>query len=272
MEKIDQKFVNDICAKYDIHPSKSLGQNFLISENVLNRIIEKADLKPADHVLEVGPGLGALTQKIFPLVTELVAIEKDRKMIAILEDRFRDIKNLKIINQDILDFDPTEFGLTDYKVVANLPYQISSSFLEKFLSLKTPPSEMILMFQKEVGEKLCALPGEMSVLSVATQLYAEPEILFQVSNTKFFPVPKVDSVVVRLKLKKIDLKIESKNFFKIVRAGFASKRKKLRNNLKSLFPEIDLILQKINLRADIRAEDLTVADWIRLYDFIESQK
>ena len=271
MQKIDRKFIHELCEQYGIRPSKFLGQNFLISEKVLNRIIEKAELKKTDIILEVGSGLGVLTQKIFPNVSRVVAVEKDRKMVEILDDRFESIKNLEIIEGDILKFDPAEVGLKKYKIIANLPYNISSKFLEKFLAMENAPSEMILMFQKEVGEKLCAKPGDMSVLSVATQFYSDPEVLFQVANTKFFPIPKVSSAIVRLRLKKEKTEINTKEFFKIVRAGFLNKRKKLRNNLKSLYSEIDSILEKSKLNMDVRAEALSMDDWVRLYETIKKQ-
>ena len=272
MQKIDRKYIHELCEQYGIRPSKFLGQNFLISDKVLNRIILKADLKKTDIILEVGSGLGVLTQKIFPLVSRVVAVEKDRKMVEILNDRFGEIKNLEIINEDILKFDPADAELQEYKIIANLPYNISSKFLEKFLEIENAPSEMILMFQKEVGEKLCAKPGDMSVLSVAAQFYSNPEILFSVSNTKFYPIPKVNSVIVKLRLKKINTEINTKEFFKLVRMGFLNKRKKLSNNLKNLFPGINDNLEKCNLSIDIRAEKLSVEDWIKLYNLTIAQK
>lgn len=265
MQKVDQKFVSELCQKYDIRPTRRLGQNFLISDKVLNRIVEKADLNSSDVVLEVGPGLGVLTQKLISEAKKVIAVEMDRKLVKILEDRFGEVNNLEIINQDILKFNPDEFGLKNYKIVANLPYQISSKFLTRFLEIENRPSEMILMLQKEVAEKICAEPGNMSLLSVAVQFYAQPEILFQVSKTKFFPAPKVDSTVIKLKIKELNPKIDSKEFFKLVRAGFLNKRQKLKNNLKNLYPEIEKVLKNLKFNPNIRAQELNLIDWEKLY-------
>lgn len=265
MQKIDQKFVLNLCKQYDIRPTKTLGQNFLISDNVLNRIVEKADLKKDETILEVGPGLGVLTQKLLPQVKNLIVVEKDRKLVEVLQDRFTDVKNLKIIHQDILDFDPAEFRLKKYRIIANLPYQISSKFLTRFLEIGNKPSEMILMLQKEVAQKICAKSGEMSLLSVALQFYAEPEILFQVNKTKFFPAPKVDSAVIRLKIKSLDSRIDPQKFFKLVRTGFLNKRQKLKNNLKNLFPETEKALKSLKFNSNVRAQELDLADWQKLY-------
>jgi 16S rRNA (adenine1518-N6/adenine1519-N6)-dimethyltransferase len=177
---------------------------------------------------------------------------------------------IKIINEDILKFDLSElkkeFHGEPYKIVANLPYNITSRFLRIFLEADYRPMEMILMVQNEVAKRICALPGEMSVLSVSVQIFCEPEILFRVSPGSFFPAPKVDSAVIKLaNIRGDKFKIDQKKLFEIVKAGFSARRKQLRNNLKQIFGnDTEQILRSAGIKPEQRPQELTVEDWVKL--------
>jgi 16S rRNA (adenine1518-N6/adenine1519-N6)-dimethyltransferase len=178
MELTSTKIIKEILTKYNVKPSKGLGQNFLVDKNVLKKIIDTANLKPEDVVLEVGPGIGTLTHEIAKNVKQVIVIEKDKIMCEILKDTLKDFKNIKIINNDILKIDTTNLGLQPlkYKIVANIPYYLTSPLIRFFLENKNPPKEIILMVQKEVAQRICAKPPKMSLLAVSVQFYAEAKI------------------------------------------------------------------------------------------------
>lgn len=268
--------------KYKIRPSKKLGQNFLIDKSVLRKIIGAADLSPEDIILEIGPGLGILTIELAKRTNRVIAIEKDETLHRILEGilKGRNIKNVKLINADILKIF-NKLSISNYKVVANLPYYITSPVIRKFL--ENPPAGgkpelMVLMVQKEVAERICAKPGEMSLLSVSVQFYSRPKIISYVSKKSFYPQPKVDSAVLKIIPKPIP-KINSQKFFQIVKIGFSSKRKILINNLskKLKIPhraepsgykqkdELKILLKKLELNPQVRAENLSINDWLKLF-------
>jgi len=266
------KNLKELCEKYRLMPSKKYGQNFLISESVIKRMIEEADINENDVIVEIGPGFGPLTFALAKKAKRVIAFEIEKKLENYWEEFcpenveiiwgnvLREIENQKSIN-----------SVKSYKVIANLPYQITSSAIRKFLEIKHQPSEMIFMVQKEVGERICAKMGEMSLLSVAVQFYAEPKILFNVNRTKFWPEPKVDSVIIKLKLKRLPFNTDEKEFFNIVKIGFSNKRKKLINNLKSLEKgnkKIKDIFKEIGLDINVRAQELDVNDWQKLADSI----
>jgi len=215
----------NLCKLYNIIPARSKGQNFLIKENIYDKIIEVAELTKDDVVLEVGPGLGFLTAKLAvgangrSPVQKVTAVELDKKLVEILKTRLADekIENIEIVNQDILKFSrfarsgearqirnpinelrDTSYELGDYKVVANLPYNITSIFLRKFLSAEVKPRLMVLMLQKEVAERITAKPPKMSLLAVSVQFYARPEIVEIVPRNNFWPEPEVDSAIVKI--------------------------------------------------------------------------
>lgn len=265
------------------HPHKHLGQNFLINRGIIEKIISTADIKKTDNILEVGPGLGALTFKLVEKAKRVVAVEMDRRLVEILNSKLKAQSpkqtknlNLKIINEDILKMTEnalrTEFNGEKYKIVANLPYQITSFFLRKFLESDYAPSEMVIMVQKEVGERITAKParlhqgsggqGKMSLLSVSAQFFAAPEIVFHVKRGNFSPAPKVDSVVLRLKdIRQDRYGIEPEKFFALVKKGFQFKRKLLKNNL-DLPAEF---FKNAGFREDVRAEQLSMEDWAKIY-------
>lgn len=269
----------ELCRLYDIKPTRSKGQNFLINGEVYDRIVEAAEIKKTDTVLEVGPGLGFLTAKLATKTERVVAVELDDKLAAYLKDVVTEGKldsSVKIINQNILDLDPSSIGLenSNYKIVANLPYNITSVFLRKFLSTENKPTEMILMLQKEVAERICAKPGDMSLLALSVQFYADPEILFNVGRSDFYPSPEVDSAVIQLRITNDKLQISEKNFFRLAKIGFSAKRKMLKNNLANGLhissKEAEEILTKSGFDSKIRAEDLSVDDWMVLVKNIYS--
>ncbi len=263
--------VKILLKKYGIRPLKSLGQNFLINERVFDRIIRVAELSSNDIVLEIGPGVGNLTLRLGEKVKKVIAIEKDKKMCEILKKVLenQNIKNIKIINQDALKLDFSPYIQKPYKLIANLPYYITSPVIRKFLELKKPPESMILMVQKEVAQRICAKPPKLSLLAVSVQFYAKPKIISYVSKKSFWPRPKVDSAIIKIiPLKMRWSKKYTEKFFEIVRAGFAHPRKQLINNLsKGLNLEkqkIEKWLLKNEVRPEQRAETLDVEHWQKL--------
>ncbi len=295
--------LKSIISRFHIRPNKILGQNFLLSEEVLDQIVAAAQLSRADTVLEIGPGLGFLTKRLAERAGKVVAIEKDRSLVRVLRKIFFTPSSsppyqggekagvVKIIQGDALFFDTYNLQPTTYKLIANIPYYLTGKILEKFLtggSLKasvtkadksaryknvaegfSPPSLLVLLLQKEVAERIVAKPGQMSILSVSVQFYSDPEIIAHVGKENFYPVPEVDSAIVRLtppslpphqgegKGKKEFLPLEGggkegvrewahgfrprfdvdeRKFFQLVKIGFANKRKQLQNNLAAGLP------------------------------------
>ncbi len=259
--------------KYSTWPVKRLGQNFLIDKKVLNKIIEATGLKKNDIVLEIGSGTGILTQELARITKRVITVEKDPKMIGILKETLKKLENVEIIQGDILKINPITFNLKtkNYKIIANLPYYITSPVIRKFLERnEVRPCYMVLMVQKEVAQRICAKPPDMNLLAVSVQFYAKPEIISYVSKKSFWPIPKIDSAILRIApLINADKKlINADLFFKIIKAGFSQPRKQILNNLsKSL--KIDkektkLWLLKNKIHSTQRAETLDVEDWIKL--------
>lgn len=262
--------IKEICKRYGIMPAKSRGQNFLFDRNIVGKIVDAAKLSSTDTVLEVGPGLGVLTGALAERAGRVIAVELDRKIAVFLRNKLVGLTNVRLIEADILRFYPAEFGLDafGYKVVANLPYNITAKFLRNFLSGRFKPSEMILMVQQEVAERLIAGPGKLSVLGLSAQFYGRPEILFKVSRNCFWPRPAVDSAVIKIIMNKQLPKIDEKLFFRTVKIGFSAKRKQLHNNLAAGFhlpgPAAKRVLADLGLDEKIRAQDLSLADWLRI--------
>lgn len=254
----------NILNSLDIKPSKGLGQNFLVDKNALNKIIKAADIKSNDVILEIGPGLGVLTKELAKRAKKVIAVEKDKKMIAVLRETLKDYKNVEIINADALK---VKLDTKNYKVVANLPYYITSPVIRKFLESENQPNTMILMVQKEVGQRICSKPPDMNLLAISVQIYSKPEIVSYISKNSFWPKPKVDSAIIKISdIKKPD--INTNLFFKIVKAGFSQPRKQLVNNIsKGLKLTKETALRFLNangIDSNRRAEILNVKDWINL--------
>jgi 16S rRNA (adenine1518-N6/adenine1519-N6)-dimethyltransferase len=261
-------FIKDLFRHYQLKPKDYLGQNFLVDEIALQDIVDAADLKKTDTVVEVGPGLGVLTQELAKRAGNVIAIEKDRTMLDILYFNLKEHKNVKVFNQDALRFNVDQNLKGPYKVVANIPYYLTSHLFQYFLEQKNKPQLMVLLVQKEVGERVTAKPGDMSILAVSVQLRATPEIIAQVSKNSFWPSPKVDSIVLKITPRDKYEIPDEKEFFRIVKIGFSSKRKQLHNNLanglKMGNTEVSGWLAKNGIDPKSRAEDLSVDDWASL--------
>jgi len=249
-------------------PKKSLGQHWLKDRQVLADIAEAADISPLDTVLEIGPGLGTLTSELLRRAEKVIAVELDGELADKLPGQFPG-KTLQVINEDILTFDLSVLP-KDYIVVANVPYYITSKIIQKLLTSDNKPKTTVLLIQKEVAERLAAEPGDMSILSISAQIYGEVELDQLVPAHYFTPPPKVDSQVVIVHTRPTPLinPEDEKRFFKVVKAGFSSKRKKLRSSISAGLgiskPEAEEILKRANISPDDRAEALAINQWIDL--------
>jgi len=247
-----------------IKAKKSLGQNFLASENIAKNIAETGQIERGETVLEIGPGRGMLTKHLLALGARVFAIEKDNELIEFLDQKFApEIRSgaLKITEGDVLNFDPSNLG--SYKLIANIPYYITGFILEKFLSAKNQPKKIVMLVQKEVAKRILALDGKESILSVSVKIYGKPKILRTVKKGSFVPVPKVDSAILAIDdiSKENFNKTSEQKFFEILRAGFAHKRKKLSSNLQAVCPNIKNILTDMAKNSNVRAEELNADDW-----------
>ena len=250
-------------------PKKTLGQHWLEDDSALKAICLAADLQVTDTVLEIGPGLGALTEQLVKRATKVIAVELDENLVWELSRRIKS-PNLAIVHQDILQFN---FGqLPDhYKVVANIPYYLTSNLIRTLSETKNPPQVAAILVQKEVAKRLAADPGDMSVLGVTAQYYWQVELGRIVSAELFNPKPKVDSQIVILKYRYQPLfsEVDTKRFFRLVRAGFSQKRKTLVNSLSGglAVPKENAtsMLNKAGISPSARAQTLSLGDWYRLY-------
>jgi 16S rRNA (adenine1518-N6/adenine1519-N6)-dimethyltransferase len=260
--------------RYGLHARKGLGQHFLVDQAALRVITEAAELTPDDTVVEVGPGLGVLTEELARMAGRVVAIEIDPRIASILTERFSLQSNVTIVNDDVLRFAPLEVFAHEivnpdfnYKVVANLPYYIASAAIRHFLEAEFKPRRMVVMVQKEVAESIVATPGKMSILSVSVQLYGKPVIAGYVPAQSFYPSPKVDSAIVRIDVYSRPV-VEVEGFFQVVRAGFSAPRKQLRNALAkglSIPPNAAMeILRTSGISSQRRAETLGLEEWAEL--------
>jgi len=246
-------------------PKKSLGQHWLRDRDVLAHIADLAQITPEDTVLEIGPGLGTLTSELLRRAGKVVAVEFDPDLARKLPGQFPG-KNLEVVQSDILSFDLSPLP-ENYKVVANVPYYITSKIVQLLMTAKNKPSSVVLLVQKEVAQRLAAKPGDMSILAVSAQVYAEVTLGDIVPAEFFTPPPKVDSQVVVLKTRSESLlgDVSEKDFFRVVRAGFSAKRKKLRSSLAGGLSidkaRAEEMLKKANISPDARAEDLSLKDW-----------
>ena len=249
-------------------PKKSLGQHWLKDPEILADIAEAAELTSDDVVLEIGPGLGTLTSRLLARANSVTAVEFDTDLARKLPGQFPG-KKLAVVNQDILQFDLNQLP-KNYKVVANVPYYITSKIVEKLMTAGNKPSIAVLLVQKEVAERIAAEAGNMSILSVSVQIFAEAELDIEVPRQFFTPSPKVDSQVVILRTRNNPLIAleDQKDFFRIVKAGFSAKRKKLRSSLSGGLgidkSAVEELLKNAGISPDARAEDLAIEDWKRL--------
>jgi 16S rRNA (adenine1518-N6/adenine1519-N6)-dimethyltransferase len=257
--------------RYDIHPKKSLGQNFLDDPNILLRICQLAELNDSDHVLEIGPGIGTLTAILAANVESVTAIELDDRLIPILINELAHHENVTLIHGDFLDQDLEELmGGSAYKVAANLPYYITGAILRRLLQPALKPSLMVLTVQKEVAERLTAEPGKMSILSVSVQLHGKISTEFLIRAGSFWPKPEVDSAVVRFKAYADPLVAydEQQAVMGLVRSGFSSKRKQLQKNLRAVVPDRELLqasFDSAGIDGTRRAQTLSIDEWLALF-------
>jgi 16S rRNA (adenine1518-N6/adenine1519-N6)-dimethyltransferase len=253
-------------------PRKSLGQNFLKSEIALRKIIEAGEIKKYDVILEIGPGRGVLTEKLLAHTESVIAVEKDRELFQLLREKFAEqikSRSLVLVHDDILKFEIENYKIKKYKIIANIPYNITGAILKKFLTAHCQPESMILMVQHDVAKRILARDGKESILSISVKAYGEPKMITKVEARYFSPQPKVDSAIIAIKniSRKIfeASKIKEEVFWKIVKLGFAHKRKKLSGNLKSVISGEETSLAGFK---DSRAEDLSLSDWILLTKFL----
>jgi 16S rRNA (adenine1518-N6/adenine1519-N6)-dimethyltransferase len=266
--------------RYNIRAKKGLGQNFLVDEKVLQTILDAAELTPADTVIEVGPGLGIMTAELAKRAGWVIAIELDNRLADILKETLP-AENVVIINKDVLGTDPGALlqggiphfpeAIKPYKVVANLPYYITSPVLRHFLEASVKPERIVVMVQKEVAEAIVAGPGQRSVLSISVQFYGKPEIVAYVPAASFYPPPEVDSALVKIDVyPRPPLEVDDEGrFFKLVRAGFTAARKQAVNSLAQGLglnkAEVLVWLGKAGIDPTRRAETFTLEEWGSLW-------
>jgi 16S rRNA (adenine1518-N6/adenine1519-N6)-dimethyltransferase len=274
-------------------PKKALGQHWLYDQDSLKAMAEAAEVSEGDTLLEVGPGLGTLTEVLLNYGANVVAVEFDDDLAIELEHKYRnlsssgltresskkldsrlrgndDMGGLQIVNEDILKFDFSSLP-KGYKVAANIPYYLTSNLIRRLLEAENKPSVIVLLIQKEVAERIVATPGDMSILAVSVQFYAKASLKDVVPAKLFTPPPKVDSQIIKIKLRDKPLfsDVDTEEFFKIVKAGFSEKRKKLRSSLSGGLhiskTESDNLIKKAQISSDARAQELTLEEWYNLY-------
>ncbi|MBI2041413.1 MAG: ribosomal RNA small subunit methyltransferase A [Candidatus Nealsonbacteria bacterium] len=307
MELTSVKNIKNLLESRQAKPSRGLGQNFLTDKAAIRKIVEAADLQPDDVVLEIGPGLGVLTQELAKRTKKVIAVEKDRNMVEILKETLKDFKNVEIIYGDILKLVPgnsksealnpkqylnsnfqnskrgldLKFGILDlfrisnlefsaFKVVGNLPFYLTAHLIRQLLeNVEAKPTDMTLVVQKEVAQRICAKPPDLNLLAVSVQFYAEPKIISYISRNSFWPSPEVDAAILKIISKPQDLqRPDVRKFFKIVKAGFSQPRKQLINNLSRGLDagkeKIGEWLMENNIQPTQRAETLSIDDWRNL--------
>lgn len=254
-------------------PQKSLGQHWLNDIPTLNQIVEYADLSKDDFVLEIGPGQGDLTALLLQKAKFVTSIEVDENLIPVLDQKFSSLSNFNLVKKDILKFNFNKLP-KNYKIVANIPYYLTSNLLRVLSESKNPPIMAVLLVQKEVAQRIAAKPGEMSLLSVATQMYFEVNTGVVVKAELFIPTPKVDSQIILLKRRQRPLfeNRDSQQLFRIIKAGFSERRKKLRSSLSGGLniskERADQLLSKAGINGGLRAQNLSLEDWLKLYDYL----
>jgi 16S rRNA (adenine1518-N6/adenine1519-N6)-dimethyltransferase len=268
--------------QFGLRVRKGLGQHFLIDEEVLKLITSTAKLNPSDVVIEIGPGLGVLTRQLAEQAGRIIAVELDSELAAILEQTLASFDNVIIVNENVLKVAPTVLLQqpktpfspatgSHYKVVANLPYYITSPALRHFLEASLKPQAMVVMVQKEVAQTIVARPGQMSVLSISVQFYGKPTIIDYIPAQCFYPAPEVDSAILRIDLypEPAVAVTDEPSFFKLVRAGFTASRKQITNSLAQGLgltkTEVLPLLKAANIVQQRRAETLTLIEWAQLW-------
>ena len=285
----NEDYLKHLCQKYSLTPSKKYGQNYLVNPEPIEKMVNAAEIKKDDVVVEVGPGFGVLTLALAEKAKKVISFEIEKKLTTYWKnitghpersegsllanerdssaepqnDKYR---NIEIVWGNILyEFKGDGLKAGEYKVVANLPYQITSHVIRKFLEMENNPDMLVLMVQKEVAERICAQAGDMSVLAVSVQYYGKPEIVTFVPRSSFWPMPAVDSAVIKIKINKDNAgaKNNSESFFKLVKAGFSSRRKMLIKNLSAVADRQALrnLFKELGIDEKVRAQELSVEQW-----------
>jgi len=260
-----------ILRKYGLRPNKKLGQNFLTDQPCLQKVVSAAQIKPSDTILEIGPGLGSLTRLLAQQASRVVAVEVDAAFISILKVILARYTNVEIIHGDILKLDPARLvSERGYLVVANIPYYITSAIFRHLLDPKSLPGRLVLTVQQEVASRICALPGDMSLLALSVQVFGKPTIAAHIPAEAFYPAPEVDSAVVCVEVFPEPLvpSTHTDRFFRLAKAGFSQKRKTLRNSLSGGMGWSKDKTEQLLLSSGIdplrRAETLNLEEWLKL--------
>lgn len=287
MTLASEQIVRQLSKQYNFRPSRSSGQNFLVSDDVLRAIVDAANLHKDDVVLEIGAGFGTLTVELLKLAKKVIAVELDKRLLKALNKLALHHPNLELVAGDIWqNLGEIAKHVVDlqYKLVSNLPYNITSRILRNFLESQPRPREMVLLVQKEVAARVIAKPGKMSLLSVAVQFYGTPSIVVQVPRNNFWPEPDVDSAVLKITDMGEDKKgyqkllgtLSVNAFFQVVKVGFSSRRKQIHNNLSAGFnkskPAIEKILIKSGVILTLRPQDLTIEQWIKIAQNVNAKR
>jgi 16S rRNA (adenine1518-N6/adenine1519-N6)-dimethyltransferase len=281
MERLtDRGFIRELLERHGFTFSKSLGQNFLINPSVCPRMAEAAVQGDNVGVLEIGPGIGVLTNELLKRATKVVAVELDKRLLPVLDETLSEYDNLKVVNADVMKLDlhrliEDEFGSMEVAVCANLPYYITSPIIMKLLEDRLNVSSVTVMVQKEAAVRLCAEPGsrDSSAITAAVRYYCDPELLFHVSAGSFMPAPKVDSAVIRLGLREPSVHPRDEALlFRVIRGAFAQRRKTVLNSLSSSLSldkgELSDILCKAGVDPSARAERLTLQNFSDISDAV----
>lgn len=269
-------YVKEIIDKYNFRFSKGLGQNFLIDGNIVRKICEEGEISKEDDILEIGPGIGTLTEELSYKANKVVAVELDKSLFPILDETLAGCNNVEIVPGDILKIDLSKlfsekFESENIKIVANLPYYITTPIIGRLLEEELDIDSILVMVQSEVAERMKASPGtkDYGSLSVFVQYYTDPEIVLSVPKTAFMPRPNVDSAVIKLKIRKEKIELKDREiFFKVVKAAFSQRRKTILNSLSSGLKTdkatIRAILEKADIDPKLRAENLTIEDFSKI--------
>lgn len=268
MDPIPAISVPDLLSRYGLHPDRSLGQNFIVDESALSKVVAAAEISDNNEVLEIGPGLGSLTRYLAHLARQVVAVELDGRLIPPLEEVLSPFPNVRVVEGDILSIQLRDLvSSPGYLVVANIPYYITSSLMRHLLEAEPRPSRLVLTVQKEVAERICASPGKLSLLALSVQVYGYPKNIARIPAGAFYPPPKVDSAVIRVDLfhqPRIPSE-QIETFFRLAKAGFSQKRKTLRNALAGGMAlrkeKVESILHSARIDSSRRAETLSLEEW-----------
>lgn len=265
MNLYEMPAIMELLKKYELWAKKSFGQNFLISKKVLDLIVKTAEISSNDHIVEIGPGLGVLTNELAQKAKKVITVELDKNLLPLLSETLSPHKNIEIVNEDALKYLPPK---TTYKVVANIPYNITSPLINHFLQNENKPQSMTLLVQKEVAEKICLKEPDMTILSLQTALFGEAKIIKTVPASSFFPSPKVDSAIIKITLyEKNSVNYfstdEAQKILRLAKIAFSQKRKKIKNTIGS-------ILENSPINLDRRPETLSAKDWKELLPHLKS--